>query len=532
MNCIDAIRHYVLKIIKSTSGSKVLILDEETLGIISLVINKSEMLQYDVSLFEMLNTPKRNVVSYVKALCLIRPTYKNVDFLCKELQNPKYGEYHLYFTNRLPNELLDKLALNDKQQLIKGINEYFADYYAIEPSTWTLNLNLENYNIERIVDGITAQCLSFKAYPVLRYQNSSVKAFNICKEIKKRIDEDREFWFFGRKMLVLILDRMFDPVTPLLTSWMYKSMIHQHIGINNNCVDVNNEKIMLNGDEFYKENMNKNYGDFGITIKTYVDELHSQMDKHKNITSESKDLASLDDIKKFIEEYPEFKKLSGTVSKHVNIMTQLQKCNKNNVLFDCSELEQELACHHNKSEAVDRLSKILNDNIPKINALVLVMLFSMRYNVDGKGDIIKFMKILTDRYQVESNELASINVLISKIPTELDLFENRSYVKLFKNTLKKELVGVKNVYTQHKPQIENIVTLLHNDMLSEENFPYFDNKVNYIGTLVFINDGITYDEAFSIENFNMTNKEKKSYILGGPCIHNQKTFIDYLKNNS
>ena len=36
--------------------------------------------------------------------------------------------------------------------------------------------------------------------------------------------------------MVLILDRMDDPVTPLLSQWTYQAMVHELLGLNRNRV--------------------------------------------------------------------------------------------------------------------------------------------------------------------------------------------------------------------------------------------------------------------------------------------------------
>lgn len=60
---------------------------------------------------------------------------------------------------------------------------------------------------------------------------------------------------------------------------------------------------------------------------------------------------SLADMKSFIEQYPEFRKLSGSVSKHVAIMGELARLVDERQLMDVSQVEQELACDSDHSSA-------------------------------------------------------------------------------------------------------------------------------------------------------------------------------------
>jgi hypothetical protein len=51
----------------------------------------------------------------------------------------------------------------------------------------------------------------------------------------------------------------------------------------------------------------------------------------------------------FIENYPQFKKMSGTVAKHVAVVGELSRLVNKLHLMEASELEQELACQGDHS---------------------------------------------------------------------------------------------------------------------------------------------------------------------------------------
>ena len=61
---------------------------------------------------------------------------------------------------------------------------------------------------------------------------------------------------------------------------------------------------------------------------------------------------------RFIEDYPEFRKLGGNVSKHVALVGELSRLVNARKLLELSELEQSLAS--NESHATDlRVSSVL-----------------------------------------------------------------------------------------------------------------------------------------------------------------------------
>ena len=61
-----------------------------------------------------------------------------------------------------------------------------------------------------------------------------------------------------------------------------------------------------------------NYGDIGQTIKKLMEEYQAKLSKQQKVES-------INDMKNFVESYPQFKKMSGTVSKHVTVVGELSR---------------------------------------------------------------------------------------------------------------------------------------------------------------------------------------------------------------
>lgn len=52
-----------------------------------------------------------------------------------------------------------------------------------------------------------------------------------------------------------------------------------------------------------------------------------------------------EDMAKFVDNYPEYRKMHGNVSKHVTLVTEMSKIVEERKLMLVSETEQELACN-------------------------------------------------------------------------------------------------------------------------------------------------------------------------------------------
>ena len=158
-----------------------------------------------------------------------------------------------------------------------------------------------------------------------------------------------------------------------LTPPCIQAMVHELIGIGNNRVSLANvpglskelQEIVLSPehDEFYAANMYSNYGDIGNNIKNLMDEFQAKSKGHQKVES-------IADMKTFIESYPQFKKMSGTVTKHVTIVGELSRLVGVYALLEVSEVEQELACQSDHSLALQKVKALFAN--PKVREVDLV----------------------------------------------------------------------------------------------------------------------------------------------------------------
>ena len=146
--------------------------------------------------------------------------------------------------------------------------------------------------------------------------------------------------------LLLLVDRLDDPLTPLLSQWTYQAMVHELLGIKANMVDLSHldklpedqrhVPLSADADAFYRANMYENYGDLGVAVKAMVDEFQGM---HQSTTS----VQSIEDMLRFVENYPEFRAKSGTVSRHVSLLGEMSRLIDERGLMALAQLEQELA---------------------------------------------------------------------------------------------------------------------------------------------------------------------------------------------
>ena len=371
MDVSQAVAGYISKIVTpsndaSSTKMKVLLLDRETVSIISTAVTQSSLLNHEVYLIDRLDNAAREKMRHLRCLCLVRPSPGTIQLLIDELRDPKYGEYYLYFTNIAKKSALERLAESDDHEVVKSVQEVFADYTVVNPDLYSLNISLPQHRIwagspdtwnpdslQRCAEGLIAVLLSLKKKPLIRYERSSPLTKKLASEVRYLMTQEDQLFDFRRvdtPPILLIVDRREDPVTPLLTQWTYQAMVHHLLGIQNGRVDLGDvpdirpelREIALSQDQdpFFRKNMYLNFGELGGNIKEYVEQYQSK-------TKNNADIESINDMKRFIEEYPEFRKLSGNVSKHVTLVSELSRRVGEQNLLEVSELEQSLACNDN-----------------------------------------------------------------------------------------------------------------------------------------------------------------------------------------
>lgn len=589
MDAVDAIRTYVDRIVTGDGkcrGMKVLLLDASTTQTVSCVYSQTEILGREVYLVSRLDDSSQNpnlgehinangsvsnlndltmsMPSHLKAVCYLRPTDINAGLLVRELASPRFSEYHIFFSGVVSGGLLRLIAENDEQELVKQVQEFYGDFLPINEDLVTLNCRNTlamsaatgtawardlAHLYERNRRGVEGMLLSLRKQPTqIRYQRSSALAQQLARDVSDSIASDQIFHFrkSGSGTLLLILDRLDDPVTPLLSQWTYQAMVHELLGLNNNRVILRGapniakdlEEVVLSAqqDEFFRKNRHANFGELGEAIQKLLNDYQ----KHTASHDPSK-LNSIEDMQRFMEKFPELRSQSHNVSKHVAIMGELARLVDICSLMDVSQFEQELACADDHSAHMKELMEKLGSPSVKIpDKLRLGMLYALRY--EDSGDV-NLVKTAMARGGVSEDMIELVDTILRYGGSKArgpGLYGERSkdlMTKMTKSILT-SVQGVSNVYAQHVPVLMDTIQSICRGKLRMESHPYLAGKPPGAGTgndpvpediIVFMAGGVTYEEATKIDEFNRTNPFKVKVVLGGSTIHNSTSFLEELK---
>jgi len=294
-------------------------------------------------------------------------------------------------------------------------------------------------------------------------------------------------------------------------------------------------------DEFYAKNMYLNFGDIGQNIKALMNDYQKKAQTHQQ-------LESISDMKRFVEQYPQFKKISGTVAKHVQLVGELSRLVTAQNLLEISELEQNIVSggiEHN--QCLEALKKLLADpRTTDLNALRLSMLYALRFEANTNFSLKAVLDLLKSKCSSQSiNAVRLILDYAGQRRRQNDVFGNRSAMEMTKRFIK-GLKGVENIYTQHEPYINQLVDQVMRGRLSETTFLSSDQSqynTRFDNVVVFVIGGATYEESSFVSAINRrssstvaatgaANGQRPNVLLCSNYIHNTRSFIQQLAHFS
>ncbi|KAF8442956.1 Sec1-like protein [Boletus edulis BED1] len=558
MDVVKAVETYITKMVSTPSAMKVLLLDTHTTPIVSLASTQSTLLSHQVYLTDRIDNRLRNSMPHMKCVCFLQPSEDSLEAVCAELREPKYGEYYLYFSNVLSKSSIERLAEVDEFEVVREVQEYFADYAPLLPCLFSLNHlptanrplygsspnSWDNAALEHTVQGITAVLLSLKKKPVIRYEKMSGMAKKLASEVQHRIQAESALFDFRLTQvapLLLILDRRNDPVTPLLSQWTYQAMVHELLGIQNGRVnltmvpDIRPElseiTLTTSTDPFFQAHHLAIFGDLGTSLINYVQSYQS-----RSLVQSPSAINSISDMKRFVEEYPEFRKLGGNVSKHVALVGELSRLVERDRLLDVGEIEQGLAtssgCDFKTVQAL-----VSNNTVPAWNKLRVVILYALRYQKTQTNNIATLIDLLLSN-GVSREEARLVYVFLNIAGSDQrqdDLFSMETLLAKGRSALK-GLKGVENVYTQHTPHLSQTLENLFKGRLKEASYPFHDGAGTNLGLqrsqdiIIFMIGGTTYGEARTIALLNQDSASTGTRVLlGGTYVHNSSSYLEMVR---
>lgn len=545
----------------SAIKAKVLLVDRHTMPIVSMAYPQSQLLQHEVILVEMLDRYRDlSTMRHLNCVVYIKPEAESIAMLCAELRLPHYHNYQVFFSNSVAKNDIEKLARADEHEVICQVTEVFQDFSVINDNLFSVAVGDSAASSVQEAASLLSVLLLVKKCPAIMYEPKSLTAKRLASEMLYHINSNSNNNLFDDvnrscdlAPVLMILDRRNDPITPLVTPWTYQSMIHELIGIHHNVTTLESgEQLPLsNLDTFFVESMYLNYGDLTDKFQQYVD-TYKRQTKQSALDLKTQDLGEL---KKLLTRFPEFKKLSANILKHLNIISEIDKQISAQNLWVVGELQQTIVCAlENHNTIRTKLMDVVSDPaVSAENKVKLLLLYTAKFP-DNSADLNLLVTKLNDPIttnppptQLQLMLIKNFNRLFGSVAKNLQtppadniskLFgQNRIKIQLLFNSAESSTPKTDNIYMQYVPKLNELLTRLSGQT---------PNSVSELATLVpdvvqrqygssaglapqeviiYFKGGATYEEARLVHELSRVNPSV-NYIIGGDGILNSRLWLD------